>query len=278
MLARPFRWELQVRTQRVVSWAFVLTFLLLSAGCAGGRPATLSASRVFKATGVAVIDDPGGELGQQAINWDSIVEADGHGFPAPSAANETEERLTAVEAAKAQAMAQLVEKLSGVTVSRSAEVRDMHFAGTDTRIELSGTLTGVKLVEGDYDEEQQVAHVVLRIGLDSDGNIVPERLLPVAPLSAGVRRAQAEDAARYDAIAKLREQLGGAYIEQEITVKNLMLSHQSARLAVEGIMASGVEYSKPVWPTEERCEIEATLRLTAADLHRLRALTTEPVH
>jgi hypothetical protein len=260
----------------MVSWAFVLTVLSLSAGCGGGRPDTLSASRVFTATGVSVLDKPGGEPGPQALNWDSIVEAEGHGFPAAGAANKTEERLTALEAARAEAMTDLVEKLSGVTVSRSAEVRDMRFASAETKVELSGALTGVKVVLSDYDDVEQVAHVVLRVGLDSEGKIVPERLLPVAPLSDAVRRAQAEEAARYDAVAKLREELGGAYITQQITVKNLMLSHQRASSAVEGLMASGVEYSKPLWIGGERCEVKATLTLTIEDLRRLRALA-EPV-
>jgi hypothetical protein len=260
-----------------MSWAFVLTILLLCAGCAGSRPEPLSMSRTFVATGVALLDDPGGDAARPAIDWDSTVQAEGSGFPASSAANETEERLTALEAAKAQAMAQLVEKLAGVRVSRSAEVRDLRFASTDTRVDVTGSLTGVKLVKDDYDEELQVAHVVLCVGLDSDGNIVPDRLLPVAPMSVGVRRAQAEDAARYDSVAKLREQLGGAYITHEITVKNLMFSHESAKLAVEGLMASGVEYSKPTWPSPERCEVQATLKLTADDVHRLRVLTRESV-
>jgi len=265
-----------VRTQRGVSWSLVLAVVLLSGACAGPKRATVPMSRVFTATGVAVLDEPGGERGQAAIDWDSVVEAEGHGFPAAAAASEAEKRLTALEAAKASAMAELVQKLTGATVSRQAEVRDMRFAGLDTRVEVSGTLTGVKLVEGGYDEAAEMARVVLRIGLDSEGNIVPERLLPVAPLSVGVRRAQAEEAARYDATAKLREQMGGAFITQEITVKNLMLSHQSARLTVEGIMASGVEYAKPVWPTAERCEVQAKLSLTLQDLRRLRALA-EPV-
>ena len=90
-----------------------------------------------------MLDSPGGDPAEQAINWDSGVEAEGHGFPADGGANEVEERLTAVEAAKTQAMADLVEKLSGVSVSRNAEVRDMRFDGTETRVSLEGALTGV---------------------------------------------------------------------------------------------------------------------------------------
>ena len=137
-------------------------------------------------------------------------------------------------------------------------------------------LPGHGLSDGDYDAEERMARVVLRVGLDANGRILPERLLHGtprgAPPSEGMRRAQAEEAARCDAVAKLREQLGGAYITNEVTVEGLMLAHQRARSTVAGLMAGGVEYGKPVWPTPERCEVRAVLRLTGEDLRRLRSL------
>jgi hypothetical protein len=241
-----------------MSRALAATLVLLLVGCASAPPLapTLTTGFTFRATGVALIDEPTGDLGEPAANWDSIVEATGYGFPAAGAASIN---------------AKLVEKIEGALVTRAADVKDMKFAGTETHIEVAGQLKGVKVVSAEYDQVEEMATVELRLGLDSDGKIVPDRLLPITPLSLAARKAQAEEAARYDAVAKLREQVGGAHITNEITVRNLMLSHQRARLVVEGMM-EGVQFAKPVWLGSQKCTVDSTLSLTAGDLARLRNL------
>jgi len=265
-----------VRIQRTIAWAAGLALMAAGAGCAGGRAVRLEQAHLFSATGTAVLEPVGEAASGRAVDCEAVVEGEGLGFAAPDARTELEARLTALEAARAQAMAVLVEKLFGAQVYRRAEVRDLRFASAETRVDLSGSLSGVMLVDGDYDAEERMARVVLRVGLDANGRILPERLLHGtprgAPPSEGMRRAQAEEAARCDAVAKLREQLGGAYITNEVTVEGLMLAHQRARSTVAGLMAGGVEYGKPVWPTPERCEVRAVLRLTGEDLRRLRSL------
>jgi hypothetical protein len=256
-----------------MSRALAATLVLLLVGCASAPPLapTLTTGFTFRATGVALIDEPTGDLGEPAANWDSIVEATGYGFPAAGAASINEKRLTAIDAATSNASAKLVEKIEGALVTRAADVKDMKFAGTETHIEVAGQLKGVKVVSAEYDQVEEMATVELRLGLDSDGKIVPDRLLPITPLSLAARKAQAEEAARYDAVAKLREQVGGAHITNEITVRNLMLSHQRARLVVEGMM-EGVQFAKPVWLGSQKCTVDSTLSLTAGDLARLRNL------
>jgi hypothetical protein len=204
-----------------------------------------------------------------AANWQSVVEAHGQGLPAPNAATPTMKRLTALEAAKHVAMARLTEKLHGTEVVQRAQVRDLRFAGQEIRAEVSGQLRGVRIVESEYDPGKEIAEVTVMVGLDVQGNVVPDRLLPLSPLSVAARRVRAEAAARLDAMARLRQQLGGVRVAQEIRVRNLMLSHQSARLTVEGIL-EGVEFAQSQWPTEEQCEVEATLALSKADLRDLR--------
>jgi hypothetical protein len=249
----------------------VAAVIFVVVGCSSAPPpvTTVSTGFTFKATGVAIVDEPGNDLGEPAVNWDSIVEATGFGFPAAGATSLNEKRLTAIDAATSNALAKLVEKIEGARVTRAADVKDMKFAGTETHVTVEGQLKGVKTVSAEYDEVEEMATVELRLGLDSDGQIVPDRLLPITPLSLAARQAQAEEAARYDAVAKLREQVGGAHITNEITVRNLMLSHQRARLVVEGMM-EGVQFDDPVWLGREKVTVEATMSLTAGDLARLR--------
>lgn len=261
-----------MKTHRLLSGGLAASLCLLWAGCArtpqGPAPGK---GRVFTATGVAFLEERPSGASVPVLSWDSVVEATGVGFPAPGAVSPHQKRLTAFEAARAGAMAKLVEKLEGAHVTKQASVRDMRFASEEIRIELDGRLVGIRSVRGEYDEKAEMAAVTLQVGLDEEGNIVPDRLLPITPLSVAARRAQAEQAARYDALAKLREQVGGARIRQDITVKNLVLTRQKARLVVEG-MLEGVEFAEPKWPTRTRCVVSATLAVTPAEFERLRAM------
>lgn len=246
--------------------------LVVCAGCAGPRVEDpLVSGHVFIAQGVAILEEAGGDIDRPTYDWDSTVEATGYGLPAAGAAGEHEKRLTALDAAYSTAMAALAVKVDGASVKRQAEVKDLRFAGTETRVGVEAKLVGVRTVEEEYDSADEVARVTLRAGLDSEGKVVPDRLLPLLPLSAAARKAQAEEAARYDAVAKLREMLGGAYISQEITVRNLLLSHQRARSVVEGVM-EGVEFGRPMWESPEKCVVEARVKVYPADLERLRGL------
>ena len=242
---------------------------LLCGACATSPGDRGESPLVYTATGVAVLAAPesGGSVGV-----DDFVEASGHGLPAPDADGEFDRRRTALEAARASAMAELVEKIEGVRVSRTVSVRNMRYAGGKTDISVAGTLTGVRVVKSQYDEKAGTAAVTLRVGLDSEGKPVPERLLPAPLPSLSLRRAQAEEAARYEAMAKLREELGGAYVAQETTVKDLTLKHHSARLEVEGLVAGGVEFSDPVWVSDERCQVKARLEVDPEAMGRLRAV------
>jgi len=254
------------------AWSAVVAVVFgLCLGCAetGGHP--VDKSLVLHATGTAFLEEAGPEKGVPAADWDSTVEASGFGLPAANATTPAFKRLTAMQAAKYTAMASLVEKLRGIRVTQDSKVHDLTFAGQELGAQLAGDLSGVRVVRCEYNEEQGMAEAVVMVGLDAKGNIVPERLLPMAPLSGGARRARAEAAARINALAKLREQIGEVYVWQEIKVKNLQLSHQNAGEVVEG-MLEGVEYGKAQWPSDKQCCVEATLKLRPADVERLRAM------
>jgi hypothetical protein len=167
--------------------------------------------------------------------------------------------------------ARLLEKIHGVHVAQESEVRDMTYAGDKIQAQLAGDLTGVKVVKRSYDAEKGIAEVTLMVGLDSKGNVVPDRMLPITPLSVELRRARTAQAAHVDAVAKLREQIGEVEVGQEIKVKNLQLSHQSAWLVVEGALL-GVKFEDPLWVSGTECRVEAHARLTPAQYEQLRAM------
>ena len=70
----------------------------------------------------------------------------------------------------------------------------------------------------------------------------------------------------------MREQIGEAYVGQVVKVKDLLFHSHRSVVVVEG-MVRGAEYSRPSWPTHERCEVEARLELSAEELEQLQATT-----
>jgi len=259
-----------VKRMRFLSAGALAVACAVALGCAGvndGPEQSLS----FHAIGVAFLEGEEQGIGVPAINWDTTVEATGHGFPAANAATAGQKEATALEAAMRVGQARLLEKIHGVHVAQQSEVRDMTYAGDKIQAQLAGDLTGVKVVKRSYDAEKGIAEVTLMVGLDSKGNIVPDRMLPITPLSVAVRRARAEQAACIDALAKLREQIGEVEVGQEIKVKNLQLSHQRAWLVVEGIL-EGVKFEEPLWASDTECRVEAHVGLTPAQYEQLRAM------
>jgi len=246
----------------------VLLALLLAGGCATSTP-TLEKALTFKATGVAFLEKAGAPSVMPGPKVDAIMEATGRGLPASNAETEIQKRLSALEAAKYRALAKLLEKIHGFHLTRSAKVQDMAFAGEELGIKISGELEGVTVVKSTYDEKGEIAETTVSVKLDIEGNILPDAGQRISPLSLAERKARAEAAARINAVAALREEIGEVYVEQEITVKDLVLNFQTARLAVEGIL-EGVEFSAPRWPAREKCMVEAALKVKPKDLQRLR--------
>jgi len=240
-------------------------------GCAGPKKETAGTSPFLRATGIAFIEEPQPETGVPAANWDTTVEATGQGMPAAGATTPALKELTAREAAKYVALAQLVEKLKGTRIKQESKVHDMMFAGQEIEAHLEGDLTGAREVKSAYDPAMGIAEVTLMVGLDSKGNVVPERLLPIAPLSVGARRARAAAAAQTDALARLREQLGEVYVWQEVKVKDLQLSHREAGSLVDGILG-GVKFEEPVWVSDKECRVEGALALASPGVERLRMM------
>ena len=241
----------------------------LCLGCASSVAQTSEEPGVFHATGVAFLEPRSETAGPSDVEWDMMVEAVGHGLPAAGATTPAQKAWTALEAAKQSAMAALVEKLKGAHVRAEARVKNLMFAGQEITVETAGDLEGARTTRSRYDEAAGVAEVEMTVALDAAGNVLPERLASTAPPSLRARRARAEVAATADAMAKLREQVGEVWIEQEVMVKDLLFRRQRAQQVVQG-MVEGAEFARPVWDGA-RCTVEARLRLKPEDLERLQA-------
>ncbi len=268
---------------------------LLCLGCAGARPlcpvstehpahavnarCPVSTERlkkakpyVFKATGQGFLEgEEGAGLVEAATECAAIADASGRGMPAANAVNDVQKRLTALEAAKYRAMANLVEKIRGIRVEKVTTGENFRLIEERISTVVSGELKWVKIVEQEYDEVAEIATVTLKVGLDAFGDIVPVKMLPVEPRSLAERRARAETVGRMQAVAKLREQIGEVYVGQVLKVQDFVLKSQSAWLIVEG-MVKGVEFSRPSWPTRHKCEVEARLEVPQGEFDRFRAM------
>ena len=253
-----------------------LTMLIvaLSAGCSS-LDSGVETTRVLRAKGVGFVEKADRDMGESAVTWDTIVEATAEGLAPQDVVNPVQRRLMATEAATYRAMAQVAENVRGIHVTKKSRVQDMAFAGENVEAQTAGAIEGVKILRRDYDDETGIAEVTVRVGLDTEGNIIPDRMLPVTPLSLAVRRVRGESAARINAVASLREQVGEIYVGQVVKVKDLVFMHQKAWLLVEG-MLEGVQFSEPEWVSSTQCVIEATLVVSAEDLEKLRDMEPLP--
>jgi len=208
----------------------------------------------FSVVGIAFLE-PVQSLREPVPQQGAFVEAEGYGFPAKDAEDAMQKRLTALEAARYRALANLAVKTLGQSVTRDARVVDMAFAGEEIHVTLDGELRGVSEVSRDYDEEKGMATVTLKVALDPREKEGGEQ-----PLSLEQRQARAETAARTQATALLREQVGQVFVEQDVRVENLVMKHQEARAYVQGLL-EGIRFSPPIWTSAEKCEVSATLEL-----------------
>lgn len=249
-------------------WALSLAGVVAAAGCArfggaGERELT------FEATGEAVLEQPGTAAPPE--DWGASVQATGKGFPTRDAATPTEKRLTALEAAKYRALAELVAKIEGTEVKRESRVLNLQFASEAVEASVVGQVGGATVVEQKWDQVEGTAEVTLRVYLDEEGNPVPGVALPKAPQSETARRARAEQAARVQALARLRRRVGRVAVRQDVRVENMLLSRQRARSVVDG-MVEGVRFERPRWPTDRHCVVEARLTVPESELEELREL------
>lgn len=258
---------------------FAISFL--STGCASTRAKRLNAldgeSMTITAIGSSFLEEVGNMTSPSTIDrhWEQLIEVTGKGLPSPRASTDIHRELTALEAAKYRALAELAEKVRGARVTRTSQVRDMAFASEEVAVEMSAVVEGSHIVRERFDAETGIAEVTIRVGIDANGNMVSQNVVPrLVPTSLPERMVRAEHAARVRAVAALREQIGKVHVAEEVHVRDLILVHQHARQHVEG-MIENVEFSEPEWVDRIQCNVEARVTLTASDLKRLSAMTEQ---
>jgi len=219
----------------------------------------------FEAIGIAFLEQPQPDSEGKDDEAEEFIEAIGYGFPSPTATNAVQKRVTATEAAQYRALANLAEKHLGVEVSREAKTVNMAFDQEEVVVKLSGNLKGISEVERSYDEKAEMATVSLKMALETEKEPVPR----AKQLTIEQRKVRAETAARIHATALLREKIGEAYVEQEIRIEGLEMSHQEARIHVEGLL-EGVRFSGIRWTSESICEVTATLEVDRDPLGKVK--------
>jgi len=267
---------------RLAAFSLALLFLsFFTGGCSTTKPDTTPVTEApapvsapdiietnqvirLKALGVAFLESK-----KKAPPTVKSIEATGFGLPATNTENDEQKRLTALEAARYRALANLVEKSGGVEVSREAHTIDMAFASEEIHVRIHGQLKGVSEVAQDYDKEAEMATVTLKMPLEPVTDSTHENLLTLEQ-----RKARAIAAARIQATASLREQIGQVYVEQDVLVEDLILTHQHARVYVQGLL-EGISFSEALWLGETRCEVVATLEVNQSHMEKMPRGTPE---
>jgi hypothetical protein len=222
----------------------------------------------MSATGVSFLEKEDTPSRPFRDNLENSLEITGKGLAATEAATDMQKRLSAQQAAKYRAMAELVERTRGIHVTREASVKDMAFAGEKVHVQLSGQVEGATVVSEHYDENSGMAEVTLSVALDKGSNVGSPGT-QLSRLSLSERRARAEEAARINAMAALRRKIGQVHVEEDILVRDLVMTRQNARQYIEGKLEN-VKFSEPEWVDKNVCEVKAEVRLTPANLKRLR--------
>lgn len=256
--------EVSTCRKTITCWLGVLAAApSLLTGCASTEPSSQPSPEPtrIQAVGTAFLERAGQLTDPTPLHNATFVEAVGNGFPADSAETSAQKKLTALKAARYGALAKLAEELQGLELTRNARVQDMVFSGEEVTATLSGSILGASTVAEDYDAQSELASVRLRIAVDPDGHIIPQRATRISPTSLPQRKAAAEAAARINALAALGEQMGEVYVMQDIQVKDLQFDRQEAQLSMDGLLV-GVQVSAPRWISNTQCEVTAWCEIT----------------
>lgn len=101
----------------------------------------------------------------------------GQGVPGERFTHKGQRKLMALRAAQVDAYRQLLEAVDKVKVSSESEVRDMAGENDVVRTAISGLVQGAQVVKRDYDMQEEIATVYVRLPITGKGGVI-ENLLP----------------------------------------------------------------------------------------------------
>ncbi len=101
----------------------------------------------------------------------------GLGVPGERFKHKGQRKLMALRAAQVEAYRQLLEMVDQLKVSSDSEVKDMAGANDTVRATISGMVQGAQVVKRDYDAQEEVATVYLRLPIKGAGGVI-DNLFP----------------------------------------------------------------------------------------------------
>lgn len=119
-----------------------------------------NANQWLRDSGMRLTDSP-----ERAL-VDGYILVAAEGLPSPNARTPTQKRLTAERAATVLAYRQLAEILNGVAVVGDSRVEDMALQYDSVRAAVAGFVKGAQIVFKDWDPENEVALVLVKVGME----------------------------------------------------------------------------------------------------------------
>lgn len=101
---------------------------------------------------------------------DNCVVVEGEGLPSPEAGTPGQKRLTAQRAAEIVAYRRLAEFLDGVAVVGDGATKEVALKYDAVRVAVSGFIKGAQVIYKEYNEKDEVALVLVKVGMTGPGS------------------------------------------------------------------------------------------------------------
>jgi len=101
---------------------------------------------------------------------DKYIIMEGEGLPSENAKTPGQKRLTAIRAAEIVAYRNLAQFLDGVAIAGDASIKAMALNYAVVRVAVTGFVKGAQVVYKEYNEKDEVALVLIKVGMTGPGS------------------------------------------------------------------------------------------------------------
>jgi len=101
---------------------------------------------------------------------DKYIIMEGEGLPSENAKTPGQKRLTAIRAAEIVAYRNLAQFLDGVAIAGDASIKAMALNYEVVRVAVTGFVKGAQVVYKEYNEKDEVALVLIKVGMTGPGS------------------------------------------------------------------------------------------------------------
>ncbi|MEI6153245.1 MAG: hypothetical protein WCQ90_04080 [Deltaproteobacteria bacterium] len=102
---------------------------------------------------------------------DNHIIMEGEGLPSKDAVTPGQKRLTATRAAEIVAYRNLAQFMDGVGIAGDATIKDMALHYEVVRVAVSGFVKGAQVIYKEYNEKDEVALVLVKVGMTGPGSV-----------------------------------------------------------------------------------------------------------